>query len=343
MQWHIIDRCNLRCVHCYQEQYQTADPSLEFLIQILEQYEETLDWLSRRGGRSLPGMITVTGGEPFLHSELFALLERIVSSRFRIDFAVLTNGTMITESLAKRLARLHPRYVQVSLDGGPATHDQIRGQGAFAAALAGLDQLHRARIRTVISFTASRLNQGDFRAVVHLARAHGIDQVWSDRLIPTTLKQRDWSLSPGEAKEFFEQMNSCRMECEASRRFFSWGRLAGQGNRTQVTMRRAGQFLTAGGPAYRCAAARSLVAVLPDGTLLPCRRMPIPVGRLSETTLLDLYRNSPVLKELRRGFNPCPSCPFGRVCQGGLRCLSYAVYGTPFAPDPGCPLSEKHC
>ena len=338
MQWHIIDRCNLRCAHCYQEQYQSPDPSLAFLLQVLEQYEETLDWLSRQGGKSLPGMITVTGGEPFLHSELFDLLERIVASRLQIDFAVLTNGTMITGKVAKRLSRLRPRYVQVSLDGAPDTHDQIRGQGAFAAALAGLDQLRRVGIRTVVSFTVSRLNCNDFGTVVRLARAHGIDQVWSDRLIPTTPQQEAWSLSPQETNEFFEQMNVARQECEAARRFFSWQRLFGKGSRTEVTMRRAGQFLTAGGPAYRCAAARSLVAVLPDGTLLPCRRMPIPVGRLSETSLLDLYRNSIIFKELRRGVNPCPTCPFGQACQGGLRCLAYAVHGTPFAPDPGCPL-----
>lgn len=338
LQWHIVDRCNLRCDHCYQEQYQTPDPPLAFLEQMLEQYEETLDWLSNQAKKPLPGMITVTGGEPFLHPGLFDLLQRIAASRYRIGFALLTNGTLITTPLAKRLARLRPRYVQVSLDGKPATHNQIRGMGTCQMALAGLDRLRQAGIRTVVSFTVSRLNQDDFRTVVRLSREHGVDHVWADRLIPMSPQQRDWSLSPEETASFFEQMNQARQECIAANRFFSWQRLRSRKGRTRVSMRRAGQFLYTGEKAYRCAAARSLLALLPDGTLLPCRRMPIPVGRLTETSMLNLYRNSIVLRELRQATTACPGCPFGHVCQGGLRCLAYALHGNPFASDPGCPL-----
>ena len=75
-----------------------------------------------------------------------------------------------------------------------------------------------------------------------------------------------------------------------------------------------------------------------DGTLTPCRRMPIPVGNLMTTDLTELYTTSPLFAELRREDVPagCGSCFYRHECRGGLRCLSHALTGSFEAADPGC-------
>ena len=80
------------------------------------------------------------------------------------------------------------------------------------------------------------------------------------------------------------------------------------------------------------------MTVQPNGDLLPCRRLPIPVGNLMKTSLVDLYYDSELFRALRahRVSEGCQSCAYSAQCRGGLRCLSFAVTGDPFQGDPGC-------
>jgi radical SAM protein with 4Fe4S-binding SPASM domain len=135
-------------------------------------------------------------------------------------------------------------------------------------------------------------------------------------------------LTPEETQEFFEIMKKARNQ--ASRRWFG---------RTEIAMHRALQFLVAGGRPYHCTAGDTLVTVQPNGDLYPCRRMPIPVGNLLETPLIELYFNSNLFQALRNCnliSEKCLGCFYSKLCRGGLKCLSYAMTGDPFKIDPGC-------
>ena len=75
--------------------------------------------------------------------------------------------------------------------------------------------------------------------------------------------------------------------------------LASRGNRTEVAAHRALQFLTAGGSAYHCTAGDSLLTVMPNGDVYPCRRMPIRAGNVFQTSLREIYERSHILRALR--------------------------------------------
>ncbi|WP_420808803.1 radical SAM protein [Candidatus Oscillochloris fontis] len=62
----------------------------------------------------------MTGGEPFVYKDLFQLLKIIAAKRERYSFALLSNGTLIDATLTQRLQALHPRFVQVSIEGTPS-------------------------------------------------------------------------------------------------------------------------------------------------------------------------------------------------------------------------------
>ncbi len=339
LQWHVTERCNLRCAHCYQESYAGEELGFPELLRILDQFKGLLDdWRSEAGQRPPWGHITVTGGEPFVRRDFLDLLEAFTAQRKYFSFAILTNGSAIDAPLARRLRRLGPTFVQVSIEGAPATHDRIRGRGNFDRTVAAIQHLARERIRTLISFTAHRDNFREFPEVARLGRRLGVARVWADRLIPSGQAfSRPGqlplaTLTPEETREFLEIMHRAR--AEVARSWFG---------RTEVAMRRALQFLVVGGRPYHCTAGDTLLTVLPNGDVYPCRRMPIRVGSLQETPLAELYYQNDLLCALRdrsRTSEGCQGCCFARLCRGGLKCLAYAATGDPFRADPGCWLAK---
>ena len=77
----------------------------------------------------MKGHINITGGEPLCNPHLFKILDLIKQDDDLISFSILTNGTLITEEIAKKIKSYNPYYVQVSLEGGKKTNDYIRGKG----------------------------------------------------------------------------------------------------------------------------------------------------------------------------------------------------------------------
>ena len=109
-------------------------------------------------------------------------------------------------------------------------------------------------------------------------------------------------------------------------------------SKTNVAMYRALQFQMTNDYAYRCTAGDSLLTVMENGDLVPCRRMPIVVGNLLTENMYDLYENSDILKSLREDTTPedCKDCEHSHFCKGGLKCLTYALYGDLNHKDVGC-------
>ncbi|HBD09181.1 MAG TPA: hypothetical protein DCZ69_13055 [Syntrophobacteraceae bacterium] len=329
LQWHITDRCNLRCLHCYQERYSGRNLGLCEWRDILAQFRALLRECRKDSPSARCGHVTVTGGEPWAHPEFPRLLETLTTYREWFSFGVLSNGTMMDAGMARHLRRLGASFVQVSIEGCRETHDQIRGAGSYDRASAGIGLLVQAGVRTLISFTAHRGNFREFKEVARLGRHLGVSQVWADRMVPrgAGADLLDQVLMPEDTRWFLESMREARDSAQA----------VGQ-RRTRITMHRALQFLVGGGKPYQCAAGDSLLTVMPNGDLLPCRRMPVRVGNLLHTPLQQLY-DDPLLTALRdrsRVSIGCQGCLYARLCRGGLRCLAYALTGDPFRKDPGC-------
>lgn len=331
LQWHLTERCPLACAHCYQEGVQEVGASVR--EEILGQFLELVEHLSRLRGASVRPRLHLTGGEPFLIPGLLDWLESLRERFPQLELAVMSTGLPVTEAMARRLAALRLAFFQVSLDGGETTHDAIRGAGNHARVLAAIRRLARAGLRPSVSFTAGRSNWRDFPEVVRTARNAGARSIWSDRMIPCGAagSRMDEVMPPSEVEDWIALMAACR-EREARRVF---------GARIRVSMERALQFRGGGHGVYSCHAGTDLLAVLPDGTVLPCRRLPVPVGRLPEERLVDLWENAPLLRSLRESPVPegCRNCAMAQSCRGGLRCLSLALVDDPIRPDPGCSLA----
>jgi radical SAM protein with 4Fe4S-binding SPASM domain len=219
----------------------------------------------------------------------------------------------------------------VSVDGRRETHNSIRGAASHERAVAGVTLLVGAGIPTYLSFTAHRGNYRDFPAVAKLGRRLGVARVWSDRMVPCGKGDHagEHMLTPDETRQFIGLM-------ERERR-------RGWLQHSPVVLHRSLQFTAAGTTPYRCSAGDTLVTVLPNGDVCPCRRLPLVAGNMHCQPLEYLYRNSELFRSLRdreRVSNGCEKCFYAHTCGGGARCIAWALHGDPFRADPGCWLAD---
>ena len=277
----------------------------------------------------MKGHINITGGEPLCNPYLFKLLDLIKEDSDLITFSILTNGTLINEKIAKKIKSYNPLYVQVSLEGGKKTNDYIRGKGTYKKIAEGIVNLRKENIFTSISFTATSLNYKEFPKVVRYARKYGVNNVWSDRFIPLGDSDKSLALNYEQTREYLEIMNKERNKLKKVKN-----------SNTTISMYRALQFQMTNDFAYGCTAGDTLLTVMENGDLVPCRRMPITIGNLFDRSMYDLYINSDVLKALREKKIPdeCIDCEHSEVCHGGLKCLTYAMYKDLNHKDYGCNL-----
>lgn len=323
LQWHLSENCNLKCLHCYQENHKPIQLDFDKLVIIYKQFKELLN------KKKMKGHINITGGEPLCNSYLFKLLDLIKEDSDLISFSILTNGTLINEKIAKKIKSYNPLYVQVSLEGGKKTNDYIRGKGTYKKIAEGIVNLRKENIFTSISFTATSLNYKEFPKVVRYARRYDVNNVWSDRFIPLGDSDKSLALNYEQTREYLEIMNKERNKLKKVKN-----------NNTTISMYRALQFQMTNDFAYGCTAGDTLLTVMENGDLVPCRRMPIIVGNLFDRSMYDLYTNSDILKTLREKKIPdeCINCEHSEVCNGGLKCLTYAMYKNLNHKDYGCNL-----
>ena len=323
MQWHLSENCNLKCLHCYQENHKPIQLEFDKLVIIYKQFKELLN------KKKMKGHINITGGEPLCNPYLFKLLDLIKEDSDLITFSILTNGTLINEKIAKKIKSYNPLYVQVSLEGGKKTNDYIRGKGTYKKIAEGIVNLRKENIFTSISFTATSLNYKEFPKVVRYARKYGVNNVWSDRFIPLGDSDKSLALNYEQTREYLEIMNKERNKLKKVKN-----------SNTTISMYRALQFQMTNDFAYGCTAGDTLLTVMENGDLVPCRRMPITIGNLFDRSMYDLYIKSDVLKDLREKNIPdeCINCEHSEVCHGGLKCLTYAMYKDLNHKDYGCNL-----
>ena len=87
-----------------------------------------------------------------------------------------------------------------------------------------------------------------------------------------------------------------------------------------------------------CIAGLTGLTIMQDGTALPCRRLPLPLGNLLKDGLFKIWYTSPVLWDLRRKNRlaaTCRKCDLLSQC-GGCRAAAFAATGDYQAKDPQC-------
>ena len=314
VQIHLSESCNLRCKHCYQES-SGKSPLLtpSDVDDILTQARMVA---TARGFDELA--VNLTGGEPLLIPNIKEYIEVVLKKADKM--LLLTNGTMIDEKMVDYFKEKSNIRIQVSIDGTKEVHDNIRGKGSFDKAIRGINLLSKAEIPCSVACTIHSDNYEMVDEIIKVADKAGADRIWFDRYVPC-----------GNARPLTTEQFIVAMTLLAGER----GR-----HKIEVGYNRALQFLFDSVGAYKCSALSKAITVLPDKTILPCRRMPIPIGNLKSESLAEIYeKNTSLLEILDNPPKQCQGCALANRCNGGLRCLSFATCGLE-GKDPNCFLQE---
>jgi radical SAM protein with 4Fe4S-binding SPASM domain len=170
--------CNLRCGHCYNDFRADDGASLASADgdRVLARVRKLLDAVEI-------ARVTVTGGEPFSTKLLWPLLE-LLGAR-GVPAQIISNGTLIDDRVAERLAPLGLGFVQISLDGADRqAHEAHAGQGSFDLTLQGIRTLQAHGVRVVGCTVVTRPNAASVGAILALWHELGVDEVALSRFSP---------------------------------------------------------------------------------------------------------------------------------------------------------------
>lgn len=354
-QWHITDLCNLKCKHCYAEDHPIRDLPTKEALQTVDNIAYAIERLK------VYGSVGITGGEPLVRKDLFEILSRFKEKHlegYPFSINIMTNGTLFTEELLTKLLDYSPpvRSVQVSIDGATKnTNDAIRGKGNFERALNGIRRVKfKTKLGVTASFTVHKVNVHEVPRLVELCSELHVDAVQIRRLVPigrgTQFSKR--LLTPQQTRDLITFLYG------KEREFNEWTK---KGKKAPILVENRCLFHLADPKeaiirysctekgkrrlGNRCAIGFSTVTILPDGTVLPCRVLPIPIGNiLKQDFIKDIWFGSKLLWKFRvrekRIKGKCQRCTFAKrykdLCCGGAACVSWGYYGDYEMPDPQC-------
>ena len=335
----ITSACNLHCAYC---SHFTGPGDVDADLPL-----DT--WLSFFGelGRCAVMSVTLSGGEPFLRPDLLPLIEGIVANRMR--FSILTNGTLINESMAAYLASTRRcNMVQVSIDGAVnTTHDAFRGKGSFDLAMDGIKILLRYGLPVSVRVTIHRKNVHELEALAKYlledmelpcfsTNAASHMGLCRKNAVQTQLTAEEHALAMEVLLALSERYPD-RISATA-------GPLADANVwREMETALRENKPATAGGGFLSgCHGPMQNLAVRADGAIIPCLQLGhMILGWINDHNLIHIWQNHPDLIKLRdrshiplNQFPFCLDCPYIPYCTGNCPATAYTIAGEVNHPGP---------
>jgi radical SAM protein with 4Fe4S-binding SPASM domain len=325
-QWHITNSCNLRCRHCYQEDFTKKD-DLDWsgLKKISDNILATVQEWDKKA------CIHLTGGEPLLKPELFLLLDELNQKPVVEELGIITNGLLIDREVVRRLSFFSKlKKIKISLDGSNAEiNDSIRPMGTFEKVIQNLSLIKKAgKFEIILMFTLMKRNFRSLLSFIHLCQDLGVNGLILERFIPWGRGREimDEVLDKAQWKEVVEallKLFSTEME---EHNFYPYQAF-------QITFKEDEMELL-GAP---CVIGRDGLCIMPEGSIFPCRRFPISIGNLLDDLLNQIWEKSEILEKLRRKENlkgKCGRCEM-KNCRG-CRSLALSLTGDYLEEDPYC-------
>ncbi|MCZ7646159.1 MAG: radical SAM protein [Planctomycetota bacterium] len=166
--WALTRACNLRCVHCYAAA--SSKPASSELT-----HAEGRALLEDLRDFGVPAVL-FSGGEPLVRHDALDLLD--YARGLGLNATLSTNGLLIDDAMADKLADLELKYVGISLDGLKPIHDKLRGQpGAYEETLAAIRRCRERGIKVGLRYTVHALNLDQLDAVFDLCLDLGIQRL----------------------------------------------------------------------------------------------------------------------------------------------------------------------
>lgn len=335
IQWHITNKCDFNCKHCYMTLEQRKKIKGELTTkEALKLIDDIADFASV--AKVLP-RICFTGGNPLLRNDIETILS--YSNKNGIMNHILGNPSFSNKQLEMMQKNNVTRY-QISLDGLKETHDYFRGPGSYELGLEAIHKLSEAGITPVIMSTATTKNQKELPKLARTVIKHGAKRFDFARLVPigNGADLKDLIFTPQEFKNFLNSMyNEYKklIKEEVPDRCLGtkdplWSLLLYEKGELEIPENKNKIY-------SGCSIAKSGFCMEPDGTLYACRRMPVDIGNIKDINIRDFFFNNEFMNQYRQvdKIESCGDCDLLSLCRG-CRAVAWAENGNYFERDPQC-------
>lgn len=313
---HLTHKCNLKCLHCFQESAKDSEKfnhlSVESWLNIFNQFEEI----------NLHN-VTISGGEPLYYKGFNELIPQIVSKR--LAFNILTNGMLVNNRNIDYLSAPNVN-LSISLDGhNSEIHDLLRGKGAFEIVSKSLKNLIRKNAKINISTTIHKYNFRQLREIVLFLTEIGIQKLGLVLIDPIgRANENNWLiLSNNDIEYVNDSIQEIKIEFKNQIEII----LSDLTSEDAITNDNSDIIY--------CSAGTKRIAVSADGLLYPCvyafGYKELIKGDLSKAKIIDIWDNKQLWDEQRGGISlkdlqTCNACQFKIHCSlKNCRIKSYNI------------------
>lgn len=327
--------CNLHCLFCFiddsvRKEFSYSRMSFPLFRKVVEEALEHKIFY-----------ISLLGGEPLLIPWLGEAIEFCEAKRMRLE--IVTNATLIDETIAKRLKGKRLVSLNVSLHGKAKTHDLLTSSNkSYERVLKGLDLLKKYNVKFSIGFTFTRINNSidDIANVIQIAQEHAVENL-SVRCFQAVGHGADHvtelSVSPQEVIKSYERIVDLVKE---RMKIYALGTFAFIKYHSPIPRHPLNKIR-----AFFCDVGIRKLDILPNGDVIPCillwqtDRERFILGNVEKDCLLELWEKSSILSLLRNNKGPteCKECKYIEICRGGCPVTARIKYRSWNRRDPNCP------
>jgi AdoMet-dependent heme synthase len=345
--WESTQACDLACKHCRAE----AQPDRHPEELTTAEAKRMLESIRRFG----PIIFVFSGGDAMKRPDIVELTRYGVELGLRVAITPATTPRASREKL-EELQRAGLTRLAVSLDGShPGIHDEFRRvEGSFDHGLRILRTSQEIGLTTQVNTVVARHNLDDFEALCALMAELGIVFWEVFFLVPMGRARPEDVASAEEFEAVFHRLYDLSKTAPFDIKATAaphYARVVLQRQRREED--RAGSLAAAGangaegrshrddgiGRARRVNDGDGFLFISHTGEIYPSGFLPISAGNIRRDDLVEVYRGSPLFRELRdrgRLKGKCGVCEFQPIC-GGSRARAYAMTGDYLEAEPCCP------
>ncbi len=330
--WEMTHACALACKHCRASAEPDPLPGELTTTEALALLEELATYQPKP-------ILLPTGGDPLKRPDLWVILERARELGVKVGITPAVTP-LLTREVVERFKALGVHQMAISLDGAsPETHDVFRGvPGTFERAVAALEWAREVGLPTQINTTVTRSTRPELPKLAELGARLGIAAWEVFFLVPVGRGALLEQLTPQEYEETLVWLYQASKtyplhirttEAPHFRRVVLQMREA-QGGKDRALVRK--------GQGMHMHDGYGFVFVSATGEVYPSGFLPLSAGNIRERSLLEIYRESPLFRDLRdkrKLKGKCGVCEFREIC-GGSRARAWAETGDPLGPEPRC-------
>ncbi len=328
--WEVTRSCELACRHCRASAENKRDPR-ELTT---EQGFRLIDDTARMG----TPLIIFTGGDPLQRDDLEDLIRHAKAAGLRAGTIPATTPRLTRERLIA-LKEAGVDQVAFSVDGATeAEHDDFRRvDGSFKLAMQGAAWARELGIPLQANTVFGSWNIHRFDDLAALVASLGVVFWEVFLLVPTGRGSELTGCSAAEVESLFARIQAFSRTAD-----FIIKITEGQHYRRYVAQHplppspgRRPDFVSP----KAVHAGNGFCFVDHTGQICPSGFLPIECGNVRDVSVIDVYREHPVFRQLKepsRLEGRCGVCEFQAVCGGGSRARAYALSANLFAEDPAC-------